>query len=84
MDRYRCLHSIGFQVTLINVKVGARSIECGAILLPAGIGDRTPWLYDLETGNKVCRAIVPEEDRSPQNNIVYHSVNDDLILEKAP
>lgn len=84
MDRYRCLHSIGFQVTLINVSVGVRSIECGLILLPAGIGATTPWLYDLETGRKVCRAIVPEEDRSPLNHIVYHSVNDDLTLEISP
>jgi hypothetical protein len=80
-QRYRCLHSVGFQVMLINPVCGTSSIECGIVRLPAGIGDRTPWLFDFDTGKKVCRVRIPEEDRSSANPMLYHSRNDDLSLE---
>lgn len=79
--RYRCLHSLGFQVMLINVTIGQNTIECGVIRFPAGIGDRTPWLFDFDTGDRICRAAIPEEDQGPTGPIVYHSQNDDLALD---
>jgi hypothetical protein len=81
LRRYRCLHSKGFFVLALGVVVGEESLTCGLLRLSPGMGSKSPWLLDFDTGQKVCRVRIPEEDQNLGSDLIFRSSRDDLYLE---
>jgi hypothetical protein len=81
---YRCLHSAGFQVVLINATVERNLVRCGLSFWGANLSQFPLKLTDVDTGNQIGRVVPPEAVQQQASHSWFHDSRDDLEVEIVP